>query len=55
MNPSMILLNQSISNMKNYVTRIQTALSFILILKINIKTLQIMKSIDHCLQEKTKK
>ena len=51
--------------MQNDVTWIQIALSFMLRVKMFIKTLkmmlkkdlmhQIMKSIDHCLQEKIKK
>ena len=60
----MIMLNQSIRTMQNYATWIQTALLFILKLKISIKILQIMlnkdlihqimKSIDYYLQESIK-
>ena len=66
MNFSMIILNKNISKMQNYATWIQIVLLFIIKLKIFMKTLQmmmlkkdlihqIMKSIDHCLQEKIKK
>ena len=65
MNFGMIVVNQSIKTMQNYVTWIQKALLFILKLKIFMKILQmmfknglihhIMKSIDHCLLEKNKK
>ena len=61
----MIVLNQSISKIQNYATWIQIALSFILKLKMFLKTFQmmlkkhliheIMKSIDNCLQKKIKK
>ena len=64
MNFDMIILNQSIKTMQNYATWIQTALLFILKLKISIKILQIMlnkdlihqimKSIDYYLQESIK-
>ena len=65
MNFGMIVLNQSIKTMQNYVTWIRKALLFILKLKIFMKILQMMfknglihhfmKSIDHCLLEKNKK
>ena len=64
MNFDMIILNQSIKTMQNYATWIQTALLFILKLKISIKILQIMlnkdlihqimKSLDYYLQESIK-
>ena len=64
MNFDMIILNQSIKAMQNYATWIQTALLFILKLKISIKILQIMlnkdlihqimKSLDYYLQESIK-
>ena len=54
-----IILNQSINTMQNYATWIQIALSFILKLKMFIKTLEMMfkkdlihqtiKSINPCL------
>ena len=60
MNFSIIILNQSINKMKNYGTWIQIALSFILRLKMFMKTSQmmlkkddlirqIMQSKEHCL------
>ena len=65
MNLGMIVLNQSIKTMQNYVTWIQKALLFILKLKMFMSILQmmlkkglihhVMKSIDQCLLEKTKK
>ena len=64
MNFGMIVLNQSIKTMQNYVTWIQKVLLFILKLKVFMKILQmmfkrglihhIMKSIDHFLLEKNK-
>ena len=61
-NFDMIILNQSISKIQNYVIWIQIALSFISKVKMFMKILQIlfkkdlihqiMKLIDHCLQEK---
>ena len=57
-------IKPSIKTMQNYATWIQTALLFILKLKISIKILQIMlnedlihqimRSIDYCLQESIK-
>ena len=65
MNFDMIILNQNISKMQNYVTWIQIVVLLISKLKISMKILltmlkndlihQIMKLLDHCLQEKTKK
>ena len=65
MNLGMIVLNQRIKTMQNYVTWIQKALLFILKLKMFMSILQmmlkkglihhVMKSIDQCLLEKTKK
>ena len=66
MNFSIIILNQSINKMKDYGTWIQIALSFILRLKMFMKTSQmmlkkddlihqIMQSREHCLQEKKQK
>ena len=60
MNFSIIILNQSINKMQNYGTWIQIALSFILRLKMFMKTSQmmlkkddlihqIMQSKEHCL------
>ena len=64
-NLGMIVLNQRIKTMQNYVTWIQKALLFILKLKMFMSILQmmlkkglihhVMKSIDQCLLEKTKK
>ena len=61
----MIILNQTINTMQDYAIWIQIVLSLILKLNVFKKILQmmlkndlvhqIMKSIDHCLQEKTKK
>ena len=63
-NFDMIILKQSISKIQNYVIWIQIALSFISKVKMFMKILQmllkkdlihqIMKLIDHCLQEKIK-
>ena len=65
MNFDMIILNQNISKMQNYVTWIQIVVLLISKLKISMKILltmlkndlihQIMKLLDYCLQEKTKK
>ena len=65
MNLGMTVLNQRIKTMQNYVTWIQKALLFILKLKMFMSILQmmlkkglihhVMKSIDQCLLEKTKK
>ena len=65
MNFSMIILTQNIKTMQNYVTRILTALLFLLKLKIFTKTLemklknylihQIIKLIDHYLKERIRK
>ena len=65
MNFGNIISNHSINKMYNYATWIQTALLFILKLKMFMKTLQmilkndlihqIIKSTDHCLQERIKK
>ena len=64
MNFDMIILNQGIKKMQNCVTWIQIALLFTLQLKMFINILQvmlekdlihqIMKSIDHYLQERKK-
>ena len=64
MNFALVILNQNIERMQDYVTRIQIVLSSILKLKMYINILlmmlkkdlihQIMKLIDHVLQEKTK-
>ena len=61
MNFGMIMLNQSTNTTQNYATWIRILLSFILKLKMFMKTLlmmlknnliyEIMKSIDHCFQE----
>ena len=61
MNFGMIMLNQSTNTTQNYATWIRILLSFILKLKMFMKTLlmmlknnliyEIMKSIDHCLLE----
>ena len=65
MNFGMVILNQSINTVQRYATWIQIVLLFILRLKMFIKAFQmmlkndlihqIMKSIDHCLQQKIKK
>ena len=65
MNFGMIIFNQSIRKMQNYATWIQTVLLLILKQKTSIKILltmvtndlihQIMKSIDHYLNERIKK
>ena len=62
MNFGKIIFNQSIRTMQNYATWIQTALSFILKLRMLMEKLQLMlknklihqvlSSIDHCKQEK---
>ena len=46
MNFGMIILDQIIRAMQKYTTQIQTALLFILKLKLIMKTLQIMLKID---------
>ena len=56
----MIISNQSIRTMQNYVAWIQAALLFILKLKMFMKTLKVMlkkdlKSTDHLLRERIKK
>ena len=61
----MIILNQSINTLQNYATWIQIALSFVLKLKMFMKTLQtifkkdlmhrIMQSVDLYLSVKIKK
>ena len=61
MNFGIIILNESISKMENYATRIQIALLFILRLKMSIRILEmmlkkdLMKSIDHYEEVKIRK